>query len=277
MKKYIIFAGCFFLLAVLTDYVSKKAYPPKLRDEVRFVPALKTAELLSLDHRGFLADILFIRVNLHSGSLVWKPLDLEFDREWSFGIMDLVTDLDPRYYKAYLFTGMGLIHAAGDVVPATPILEKGMEAFPSSWELPFWAGYDHYVYRQDYETAAGYLLTAFNKPGAPKRFFALLLNSLRNSGGYEGGLMVLDAIISGTRDEGTLKVYRMKRDQLENLVLLQRAATSHLEKFGIHPSRLADLVESGIIAGIPGDPLGSEYLWDREKKRVIAKRGETAQ
>ena len=43
--------------------------------------------------------------------------------------MDVVTDLNPRFYKAYLLSSMGLIHKFEDVKLAEPILQKGMKNF----------------------------------------------------------------------------------------------------------------------------------------------------
>ena len=157
MKKVIILAACSFVAAISINIVEKKTYPLVLREEARVVPGKEIIEFLCLDHRGFASDMFFIKVNLHSGSLMWKPSSFQFDSDWSYGMMDLITDLDPQYYVAYLFSAMGLIHNFNDVNLARPILEKGMRAFPSSWELPFWLGYSHYIYLEDLEVAGEYL------------------------------------------------------------------------------------------------------------------------
>ena len=126
-KKTILLALACFLAAMAASYLLDRAYPRIIQRELLVVPDRKISELLSLDHRGFLADLLFIQVNLHSGSLMWKPLKIPFDSDWAYGTIDLITDLDPRYYIAYLYAGMGLIHRFDDVKRARKILEKGNE------------------------------------------------------------------------------------------------------------------------------------------------------
>jgi hypothetical protein len=203
---------------------------------------------------------------------MWKPLKFGFDNEWSYKMMDLITDLDPKYYVAYLFSGMGLIHHFDDVKRAKPILEKGMEVFPDSWELPFWLGYDYYAFFEDYETAGKYLWMASQKPGAPKHFFSLLLSTLRKGGFYEKGLWVLERILEETKDERLKMVYEKKFFQLENLAFLDRAVRLYEEKKG-HPIKaLDDLIKGDIIRQIPEDPMGMIYEWDKEKNKVVLKR-----
>ena len=274
MKKTILLAVFTFLAAISVSMLTSRVYPPALEEEIKIVPQLPISEILSLDHRGFLADIYFIQVSLHSGSLMWKPLKFQFDSEWAYKMMDVITDLDPGYYTAYLFSGMGLIHNFDDVKRAKPIMEKGMAVFPDSWELPFWIGYDHYVYFDDTETAAKYLWQAFQKPGAPTRFLSLMLSALKRTGDYEKAAQAMKVLMDEAQDENLKLIYAKKLVQLENLVGLQKAAMFFKEKTGRLPEDIDEMVTSGLIKEIPADPLGQEYIIDREKQRVVLKPAE---
>ena len=55
VKKTFILAALSFLAAVSVNYIEKITYPLILREEIRVVPPRRISELLSLDHRGFLA------------------------------------------------------------------------------------------------------------------------------------------------------------------------------------------------------------------------------
>ncbi|CAN2043077.1 Tetratricopeptide repeat protein [Candidatus Magnetomoraceae bacterium gMMP-1] len=272
MKKIIILSICAFIAAISFNILDKQIYPLVLREEVRVVPQKEVIDFLCLDHRGFASDLLFIQVNLHSGSLMWKPLKFGFDSDWTYQTMDLITDLDPKYYTAYLFAAMGLIHNFDDVKLARPILEKGMRIFPKSWELPFWLGYDYYVYFQDYETAGKYLWQAANKPDAPTRFFALLLSTLKKGGAYEKGAWILKKMLNQTGDKRLKTVYEKKLIQLENLAFLQKSVHIFLLDFARFPVNLNELVKEHIISKIPDDPVGMTYKWDKETERVIMKK-----
>ena len=223
MKKILILSFISFLAAVSINILEKNLYPLVLREEIRVVPRKEIINFFCLDHRGFAADFFFIKVNLHSGSLMWKPVKFQFDSNWAYGMMDLITDLDPKYYVAYLFSAMGLIHNFDDVKRSRPILEKGMKIFPQSWELPFWIGYDYYVYLEDYGVASEYLWQAAQKPDSPKTYLALLLSVCRKGGAYYKALWALQAMLADTQDENLKMVYRKKLIQLKNLAVLQEA------------------------------------------------------
>jgi len=271
MRKVLLLSFCSFLAAVSINFLEKRLYPLVLREEIRVVPKQEVVNFLCLDHRGFAADLFFIKVNLHSGSLVWKPLKFQFDSDWSYGMMDLITDLDPKYYTAYLFSAMGLIHNFDDVKRARPILEKGMKVFPQSWELPFWMGYDYYVYLEEYEIACKYLWEAAQKPNSPKIYLALLLSVFRKGGAYKKALWALESMLAEAEDENLKKVYQKKLLQLQNLAFLQDMTQKYKREKGHFPNDLKDLIEERIIAKIPDDPMGMSYEWDEEKRRVVVR------
>jgi tetratricopeptide (TPR) repeat protein len=270
-KKIIILSFVSFFAAVSTSYLSKFFYPIALREEIRVVPKKDLVEFLCLDHRGFAADMLFVQVNIHSGSLMWKPLKFVFDSEWSYGIMDLITDLDPKYYIAYLFSGMGLIHRFSDVHRAKPILEKGMKVFPESWELPFWLGYDYYAYFHDYDVAAEYLWLASQKPKAPRGYRAILHQVLREEGAYEKALYILEKMVEETENTARKMAYEKRVVQLKNLIFLESSVSRYRESRGAYPEQLRDIVKVGMIPKLPEDPFGMTYVWDEEKMRVTVK------
>ena len=269
MKRLFILSLCSFVAAVSIIFTDRSIYPLEYREELRIVPKKEIVELLCLDHRGFASDILFSQVILHSGSLMWKPLKFKFDSDWSYGTIDLITDLDPKYFIAYLFSAMGLIHNFDDVKRARPIVEKGMKVFPESWELPFWIGYDHYVYFNDYEVAGEYLWKASQKPGSPKTYLSLMLSALRKKGDYERALKVMEIIIENANDDRLKMVYGKRLVQLRNLALLQKGVEIFKEYKGRFPTDLHELIKEKMLKKLPEDPTGMKYEFDSEKGRVV--------
>jgi hypothetical protein len=216
--------------------------------------------------------MLFIQVSLHSGGLMWKPLNFQFDSEWAYGMMELITDLDPKFYKAYLFAGMGLIHNFDDVYRAKPILEKGMIVFPDSWELPFWIGYAHYVYWEDYEVAGEFLWQAFQKPGSPKQFLSLMISALEKGGSYQRAFLAMKMLYDSTNDDNVKAIYGERMMQLDNLLVLQKAVSDYKAKTGSGINSLNDLIQGGYLDKIPDDPFGFHYVWNEEKNMVVVQR-----
>ena len=269
--KRLLLSGALYLIAISINYGSQTWFKSPLRDDLRLEPpAIEVLEFLSLDHRGLLADILFIRAIQHTGSLVWKPLDFALDSPWKYAIMDRVTRLDPRYYNAYLFSGMGLIQDFDDILLARPILERGIETFPESWELPFWLGYDFYLYQNDYTTAGRYLLMAAEKPNAPKSFFALLLKTLKQQGAYQQAQALMTRM-AADQPPGSIKIlYEKKATRLKHLARLQNAAQRFASEKKRNIESLDELRKADLIRKIPTDPLGQGYYWNQKQKRVVA-------
>lgn len=243
-------------------------YPPEIQEELQFVPEQSVIGALSLDNKGLAADLMFIQVLLHSGSLTWKPDRLSFNNEWSYQMIDLATNLDPKYYGAYLFSGMGLLHNKDDVLRATSILQKGMTVFPESWELPFWIGFNAYLYLEDDAMASKYLLQAARKPDAPVSFLSLLLSAITKGGNFEQGIWVLETMIKHEKKPKIQRVYKKRIVRLHNFIALQKAAELYRLRSGAYPMELQELVDNGIILEIPEDPMGSPYRWNKKKQRV---------
>ncbi len=269
MKRLLLLALFAYLAAVGLNYDRQRYFAAGLRDELRFAPPFKVVELLALDQRGLAADLFFIRVIQHTGSLVWKPLSFAIDSDWKYALIDLVTRLDPKYYDAYLFAGMGMIQEFDDIFRARPILERGCEVFPESWELPFWLGYDFYVYQNDYENAARYFWQAAEKPGAPTSFLALLLRSLQEQGAYARAREVMARMARSAPTPGLKKLYEKKTLRFAHLARLQAAAEAFKRREGRFPKRMEELVRAGFIPRLPADPFGRPYRWDRKQRRVV--------
>ena len=268
LTRPVLFALCCWLTAVSLNYGSRKMYPPGINNELQFIPEQSVIEFLSLNHRGLAADLMFIQVLLHSGSLTWKPDRFQFNNEWSYQMIDLVTELDPKYYGAYLFSGMGLLHNRDDVLRATEIIQKGMAVFPDSWELPFWIGFNAYLYLEDDAMASDYLWQAAHKPDAPISFLSLLLSAITKGGNFEQGIWVLEAMIKHEKNTKVQTVYKKRIARLHNFIELQKAAELYRSRSGDYPLDLRQLVDAGIIEKIPEDPMGRPYRWNRKKQRV---------
>lgn len=268
-KKLIIIAITAYILAVGVFSLSAKLYPPGIRDDIRVVPPVEVVRSVSLGHQGFVADLLLAKITIHSGSLMWKPLDINFDSEWAYGTVDLITDLDPKFFKAYLYSAMGMIHSFDDVHRARPIVEKGIAVFPDNWELPFWIGYNYYAYFHDYDTAGEYLWQAYNKPDAPKNFLSLMLSTLRQAGDYEKALVVIEQMFNEATDASLKMVYAKRMIQLENLLVLQNAARIYKDVRGHLPEDIETMVSEGLLPEIPEDPFGMPYKIDPDSEALV--------
>jgi hypothetical protein len=225
---------------------------------------------MSLGHPGFLADLYFARVNVYTGGLIRRPQGRSFDRRWAYAVMDLVVELDPQYYTAYLFSVMGLIHGPDDLPAARRIAEKGMAAFPDDWRIPFWLGYNYHLYRRDAETASSYMYLAAKKPGAPTYFLATLIKAQRRVGAYKQAAWAMSVMMKNAEKPEIKAIYAKKLARLQNLAALQEAARRFKAARGRWPKNLEELEKTGLITAPPPDPFGEPYTWNAEESRVVA-------
>lgn len=87
-------------------------------------------------------------------------------KSWLYNILDLASDLDPKFYEVTYFGGLALSVIISDYEGATKIFEKGVREFPNKWQLNYAAGYHAYFEEKD-KLKASKLFFAAGKNGAP--------------------------------------------------------------------------------------------------------------
>ena len=263
-----ILALCCWLAAISINVGNRQLYPSDIKEELLFIPEKTVIEFLSLDHRGLAADLMFIKVILYSGDLSWKPKQFYFNSKWGYQMIELLIDLDPQYYTAYLFSAMGLIHTHDDIYLSNTILKKGMAVFPESWELPFWIGFNAYLYLENDAMASEYLWMAAHKPDAPVSFLSLLLSAITKGGKLEQGIWVLETMIKHEQNVNIIRVYKKRIVRLQNLIYLDNAIQLYRGQFKENPTTLQQLVDTKIIPQIPADPMGRLYRLNTKNQRI---------
>ncbi|MFK8138653.1 MAG: hypothetical protein AB8E15_09860 [Bdellovibrionales bacterium] len=195
--KLILFSAIFYFVIFMNLSISKdssflkpKIYPPSNLKHFTF---------------GFdsvLADLFWLRViqdidycenetgvkSVNSGtdidSIVAKELSSSrCNMGWVYQMVDLVTELSPRFRRAYRIGAEVLSVGVDDREGARRIFDKGVKQFPKYWMLHYSAAY-HYLFEiQDKERAADLLVSA-SKNGGPY-FLAIMASSLYQKDGQK--------------------------------------------------------------------------------------------
>lgn len=235
-------------------------------EQLRLLPKgeLLRPVLLGYHHLG--ADALWLRVVQVLGDRVVRDKDYE----WLYHALDVITTLDPKYEYAYEAGGTVLAELALRVDLSNRLLEKGVGPNPDSWRIPFRLGFNHFFHLGDHLKAAEYISQAAKVPGefpvGPPAYTARLASRLYVQGkSPETALEFLHAMLDQTTDESIRDQLqrRIKRVTLErDLQRLERAVEDYMKVKGRRPSSLSDLVSGGILAEIPEEPYGGEFLFD---------------
>jgi hypothetical protein len=108
------------------------------------------------------ASYLWIRTTLYFGSHITS--DNQFP--WLYRMLDMVTQLNPRFFPAYEFAGLVLPDLTGEVDVARILLERGIFYLgDNNWKVWFYCGMLYYRYYNDSQRAAEFLAHAARVPG----------------------------------------------------------------------------------------------------------------
>lgn len=221
--------------------------------------------LLGFHHLG--ADVLWLKLV----QVLGNKRNSADEYEWMAHALEVITTLDPQYGDAYYTGGVILGDLAHRADLANRLLGRGAEANPNDWRLPFLLGYNHYFLMGDSSKGAEYLMRAASLPGHPAYLSGLATRLAAEAGNPITALAFLEARLRETQDQQMREFFmaRMKEVMIERDVqLLDRSVESYQEIHGTLPATLEALVHARILAAIPAEPFGGEYLLDLKTGRV---------
>jgi hypothetical protein len=116
-------------------------WPPEA--DTFYLPPSKILKLASLGHTELAADLIHSRANVYFGT----QLHARLPTKWLAQYLHAAIDLDPQFRRLYLAGAAMLIYNGQHIVPdmtlaANTVLERGRQAFPFDWEIPFQLGFN---------------------------------------------------------------------------------------------------------------------------------------
>jgi len=242
---------------------------PEPGRQVREVPGLLMAVSrrpeFAFGFRNVLADVAWLQAVQVAGNPGMTPA--EHDR--LYALLNVEADLDPRFEVPYLLGGLVLGESPQHGREALRVFERGMVTHASDWRFPFYTGYTHYFALGDPEAGGKAMAEAARLPGSPAYLPGLASRMLSEAREPEAALRLLEPILGQESDPARRAV--VERRILEvtverDIQVLERAVERYREKSGTVPADLSDLVREGILAAIPEEPNGGNYILDRGGK-----------
>jgi hypothetical protein len=183
--------------------------------------------------------------------------------------VDLVNYLAPDFKSAYRFGGMAIPCNRGDrwvnIEQACRILENGLRRFPDEWFFRLMLAYNYSSYLHRYRDAGDQLKLAALEPGAPRYMASLATRMYATEGDLDGASLIAREILRNTRDDELRAAMERRLQEIaveRQLHLLDDAIRKYREAHDTPPASLAKLVEAGLLAQIPAEALGGEFLYD---------------
>jgi hypothetical protein len=231
--------------------------------DVLFISSPKALKRMSLGYDGLLADIYWTRAVQYFGGnhsqgtgsyALLAPL------------LEITTGLDPHLTVAYDFGASFLASkpplGAGEPRRAIELTKYGIRNNPGEWQLYRNLGFIYYLDLKDYANSADAFARGSELPNAHPFLKILAAQMAQHAGEISTARMLWTATYEGTKDRDIranavahLRVLRVDEDvtNLEALMTRYRGQTGHF------PSTFAELEYSGLLSGIPADPLGNPY------------------
>lgn len=237
-----------FLAVVAINQVAyDKAAPPfktKLETARR---DLLPAALLPYTHFGFsvfLADMYWIRTI--QDYVAWDNKDkffLEYIRN--------ISTLDPRFEHPYLFA-IWTIPSNKDVKrldDVAEVAEKGMDAIPASWRIPYYLGTQYYLFTKSYSKAKEYLRIAAEKEDAPPgvylNYSSFVINDTK---GYKASYDLVKVIYDSTTDGTLKKILELGLERELIITMLERGIVAYKTTTGKYPSGIEELTRTNLVS-----------------------------
>ncbi len=279
--------------------------------ELLYVPQGKALRIIAVGFDSALADVLWVRGLIYFSDNLRAILhrnDRTARYRYVHQLHDVITELNPRFAKAYLYGGLFLLSTGREaqIRQGIDILEKGVRAYESAreaghplppevgWQLhlqlaqafdnPGWSG----IY--DRTRAAEHFRAAAEEPGTPPEIVRLLeahlQQGLQRASLRERTVLSLRVWESILARPGSSPEYRERierevaalREQLARLAHtealeaeLARIVRTYRERYGRLPASLPALVAEGILPERPASPFdaAAREKTDRPDRWVI--------
>jgi hypothetical protein len=242
------------------------------RDDV-LLRSGKLVKVMSLEYAPLLADIYWTRVVQYYGN---KHVRGQANLELLWPMLDITTTLDPNLLISYRFGAMFLSQAppagAGRPDLAVPLIQRGIQANPDYWRLYEDLGFVYYFDLKDYQKASAAFLEGSKKPNAQLWMKVMAAKVAAEGESIDTSFFLWKDIYNSTADPSVkknallhLQLLKVKQDCQQ----LNALADEYAKRFGKRPARMSEMVQAGLLHGIPADPLGFAYVFGEGGKTEL--------
>ncbi len=242
------------------------------RDDV-LLRSGKLMKVMSLEYAPLVASIYWTRVVQYYGN---KHVRGQANLESLWPLLDITTTLDPNLLVAYRFGAMFLSQAApagaGRPDLAVELIRRGIQANPEYWRLYEDLGFVYYFDLKDYQKAAEAFLEGSKKPNAQLWMKVMAAKIAAEGESYSTSFLLWKDIYESSTDP-LVKENALMRLQLlkakEDCKQLNALADEYEKRYGRRPTRMSEMVQAGLLRGLPTDPTGYAYTFGDDGKAEL--------
>jgi hypothetical protein len=229
---------------------------------------------LSLEYAPLMGAIYWTRVVQYFGA---KHQMHDQNLELLWPLLDITTTLDPHLLVAYRFGAIFLSDApprgAGQPDLAVRLLERGLKENQDYWRFYQDLGDIYYFDKKDYAKASEAFRKGSSYPGAPIWMKVMAAKIAEEGESLETSYFLWKQVY----DTATDPEIKKNADTHLKLVSAQmaireinRLTAEYEARTGRHASHLSELVQAGLLKGIPLDPEGYPYVLGQDGKAELS-------
>jgi hypothetical protein len=250
-------------LKLKTDGISRYQVPGS---SIIYIPSGQALKYATFGYHSLMADLVYLwAIQYFSDQTIWERFDY---LDHIFGI---IAELDPQYLDPYEIGALIAIYDVKDFDLAVKILDRGMAKNPAQWILPLQAGHFAQMFAKNFEVAQKYYKIVMEIEGAPEIAQRLYANAAFRISDYKTAWQNWLEVYESATDPRVIKIasnhlYRTKAAM--DFETLKEAIALYKNRHGRAPDELQELVSDGLIADVPKDLDGEDYLYDPETEDI---------
>lgn len=228
---------------------------------------------MSLEYAPLMAAIYWTRAVQYFGE---KHHLHDQNLELLWPLLDITTTLDPELLPAYrsgsIFLSDAPPRGAGQPDLAVKLLERGIASNPQQWRLYQDLGNVYYFDKKDYAKASETFAKGADLPGALIWMKTMAAKIAAEGESPETSFFlwkqVYDTANEPQTKEAAAQHLRLLRAQMD-CSEIDRIVAEYTKKTGNHVSKISELVEAGVLRGVPRDPRGFPYVLGEDGKAKL--------
>ena len=244
--------------------IDAEKQPLQLESEELMLRSGSMVKRMSLEYSPLMAAIYWTRAVQYFGE---KHHLQDQDLQLLWPLLDITTTLDPNLLPAYR-TGSSFLsdappRGAGEPDLAVKLLERGIKANPEQWRLYQDLGNVYYFDKKDYLKASQSFQHGSELPGALIWMKAMAARIAAEGESLETSYFLWKQVYDGAKEP------ELRKNAASHLRMLQveldfreinHLAGEYEKQTGHRAMKMSELVQAGLIPGMPVDPDGYQYV-----------------
>jgi len=228
-----------------------------------YVRSPRAIRIMALGQSGLAASIYWTRTVQYFGTQHHNGA-LRFDL--LYPMLTLTTELDPHLSVAYQFGAIFLSQkppeGAGLPDVAAQFVERGIKENPDVWQLYYHLGYIHFLERKDCAAAGNAFDRGSKVPHAHPWLKVMTAAMAQKCGDIDTAKFFWEKVFESTEDTSIKQnaIMRLRALRIDKEVtMLEDLVQTYKQHRNEIPQNWKQLVDAGVIRGMPLDPTGIPY------------------